>query len=596
MRIESRDCVVLGAGPAGSTFAGILRKYAPKLSVTVLERDRFPRWRIGESTIPVANAVFRDLEVLDKLERSSFVKKMGITFIWGRDRTPWDADYLELERKVQGGTAGDDIINVVGQDFSRLMRRSSRVDTPFTAFNVRRSEFDQLLLDQARAFGAEAREGTRATRVRRGESGRVEAVEWEDDKGETGVIETPFVLDATGLMALLTKGQRVHDPHMNNFAVYSYFSGARWKVMYKGTKERTTVFIASTDRGWIWYFPIEADIMSVGVVTNSAHFKDRLQNVDVESFYWEMIRACPEVAAMLDGAVVRDDVLPGGKRIGVSRDWSSWAPEPVGDGWAAAGDAAFFVDPILSTGVTLAVQSAHRAAYTLNTARSRPDLSERALFRAYADYARGEAGSFLRLARTFYGNNRAAESWWWEAQRLVNKTGQLELLPNQTFTMATAGFFPMPRAITPEIVAPLVTNIVGSSADLLNVFHDDGVPAPDVLIDRTISVVAPFRLDLRTEPVAEQGRMSGQLDVYHDLVSDAPELLHRRAVAPTRIAPSLAPVVDAAQRCSSVRQLVEEAPSLLPPGFAPREAIQKGALAVVRAAVLKGFLRLEGGA
>ena len=83
MRVESRDCVVLGGGPAGSTFAGILRKYAPSLSVTVLEKERFPRWRIGESTIPVANAVFRDLEVLEKLERSSFVKKMGITFVWG---------------------------------------------------------------------------------------------------------------------------------------------------------------------------------------------------------------------------------------------------------------------------------------------------------------------------------------------------------------------------------------------------------------------------------------------------------------------------------------------------------------------------------
>lgn len=587
---------MLGGGPAGSTFAGILRKYAPSLSVTLLEKERFPRWRIGESTIPVANAVFRDLEVLDKLERSTFVKKMGITFIWGRDRTPWDADYLDLERKVSGGAPGDEIINVVGQDFSRLLRRSSRVDTPFTAFNVRRAEFDELLLNQARAFGAEAREGTRATKVRRGASGRVEAVEWEDDKGASGVIETPFVLDATGLTALLTRGKRVHDPHMNNFAVYAYFSGARWKVMYQGTKERTNVLIASTDRGWIWYFPIEADVMSVGVVTNTAHFKDRLQSVDVESFYWEMIRACPEVASLLDGARVRDDVLPDGKRIGVSRDWSSWAPDPVGDGWASAGDAAVFVDPILSTGVTLAVQSAHRAAYTLNTVRTRPDLPERALFRAYADYARGEAGSFLRLARYFYGNNRAAESWWWEAQRLVNRTGHLDLQPNQAFTMATAGFFPMSRAITPEVIAPLVAGAVGSEADLLNIFHEDGVPKADALIDRTISVLAPFRLDLRTEPRAEQGAMKGQLDVYYDLVTDAPELLHRRAVAPSRIAPALAPVVDAAQRHATVKALVDEAPSLLPRGFADPEAIRRGALQIVRVAALKGFVDLQGGA
>ena len=106
MRRETRDCVVLGGGPAGATFAGILRKYAPNVSVTVLERDRFPRWRIGESTIPVANAVFRDLEVLDQLERSTFVKKMGITFVWGRDRNPWDADFLEVKKEASTARTG----------------------------------------------------------------------------------------------------------------------------------------------------------------------------------------------------------------------------------------------------------------------------------------------------------------------------------------------------------------------------------------------------------------------------------------------------------------------------------------------------------
>lgn len=593
MHIETRDCVVLGGGPAGSTFAGILRKYAPGLAVTVLEKEHFPRWHIGESTIPVANAVFRDLEVYDALERSTFVKKMGITFVWGRDRTPWDADYLELERRVSGGEPGREIINVVGQDFSKLLGRSSRRDTPFTAFNVRRAEFDKMLLDQARAFGADVREGTRVTKVLRDAGGRVEAVRWENDKGQEGTIATPFVLDATGLVSLMTRGKRVRDPNMNNFAVHGYFAGATWKVMFNNTKERTNVLIASTDRGWIWYFPVEADMMSVGVVTNTAHFKDRLQSVDLDTFFWEMIRACPEVHTLLEGARLRDDVLPNGARIAACRDWSSWAEDPVGDGWAAAGDAALFVDPILSTGVTLAVQSAHRAAYTFNTVKNHPELSERALWRAYADYARGEAGSFLRLARYFYGNNRAAESWWWEAQRMVNATGRLSFEGQQAFTMATAGFFPTPRAITPQIVAPLVAGITGSTADLTAIFRDDGVPPPDQLAGCSLAHVAPFRLDLRTEPVADQGRVSGVLDVYHDLVTDHPDFTHRRAVAPTRIAPSMAPVVDAIGRHASVATLVEEAPSLLPPGFARAEDIQRSTLHIVRAAALKGFVRVS---
>src|SRR5262245_30380787 len=96
MRAQQRDCVVIGGGPARSPFAAVVKKYIPGLSVTLLEKDRFPRYRIGESTIPAANGVLRELDLFETLERSSFVKKMGIVFVWGRDRKPWNADFLRL--------------------------------------------------------------------------------------------------------------------------------------------------------------------------------------------------------------------------------------------------------------------------------------------------------------------------------------------------------------------------------------------------------------------------------------------------------------------------------------------------------------------
>ncbi|MDC0743938.1 NAD(P)/FAD-dependent oxidoreductase [Polyangium mundeleinium] len=594
MGIERRDVVVLGGGPAGSTFAAILKKYEPNLSVTVLEKARFPRYHIGESLIPALNPVLRDLGIYDDLGRAGFIRKMGITFVWGRDRTPWDADYLKLgDVRVHEGA---EVLNVLGQDFSKLLRRPEERDETFNAFNVRRAEFDHMIMNRARDFGADVREGTRGKTIHKDEHGRVTGVDWEDDQGREGTIETSFILDASGQGTRFTPGGRVFDPHMNNYAVYGYWSGAEWKILYRGTRDRTNVFICSVDKGWIWYIPVAQDLISVGVVTNTAHFKDALQSQDPESFYHETIQGCPEVRGLLSRATNRDDFIGGGKRISVTRDWSSWAKSPTGPGWATAGDAAIFVDPILSSGVTLAMQSGHRAAYTYRTARARRDLPEDALWRAYADYIRGEAGSFLRLARYFYGNNRAAPSWWWEAQTLVNASGKLAVDDRQAFTMASAGFFPTLRAVTDDTVIPLVAGITGLQGDVYNVFYEDGLPPPEALPKQAIEHLARFRLALRTEPMATEGKPTGQLDVFYDLVSDDADFTHRTHAAPSKIAPALGPVVEAMGRHHDVASLLAEAPRLLPAGYASPEAIRAATLSVVRAAAKKGFVKLAPGA
>lgn len=589
MTVENRDCVVIGGGPAGSACAAIVRKYAPGVTVTLLERERFPRYHIGESTIPAANGVLRDLEVFEALERSTFVKKMGVVFIWGKDREPWNADFLRLRDVDNPGGAGA-IVDVTGQDYRTLLGELQQRDTPFTGFNVRRAEFDHLLLNQARGFGVDVREGTRATEVVWDAAGAIEAVGWSDDRGRSGVIRTPFVFDASGLAAMLTR-DRHRDPHMNNFAVYGYLSNAEWKVTFNGTRTRSTVFIATVDHGWIWYFPIDADIMSVGVVTRREWLADQLRTQGVESFWWDTIRSCPEVADLVRSATLRSDVLPNGKRVAVSQDWSAWARQPTGKGWAAAGDSAVFVDPILSSGVTLALQSGHRAAYTFNTVRSHPDLPAESLWGAYAAYIKGEASSFLTLARYFYGNNRAAPSWWWEGQQLVNRTGRLNLDDQQAFTMATAGFFPVPRAISPEVVGSLLEHLSGTSPDLAGVFQNTGVPTGRALLDCAMDVVVPFGLGLRTEPPASRKAL-GELDVFYDLIPMTDDLAHRLAAVPCRIPLEMAPVVSAIARHGQVKTLVQEAPALVPDIAAPSE-IRRSTRDIVRVAAMKGFVRLS---
>ena len=590
MTIEHADCVVLGGGPAGSTFAAIARKYAPDARVVVLEKARFPRWHIGESTIPAANGVLEDLGVYQAMLASDFVKKMGVTFVWGQDRQPWSADYLTL-RTIAGQDRGASLLEVTGQDFEALLGPGQVQRTPYSAFNVDRARFDKLLLDNARRLGASVREGTRALGATPVDGTSAHQIPWEDDAGGSGVLTADFVLDATGLSHLLTRGERVYDDSLNNFAVHGYLRGAAWKVTYSGAEDRSTVFIAAIEHGWIWYFPLGRDVMTVGVVTNRNHFKDRLASVDLEAFFWASLRACPEVAGLVRGATLRDDILPDGARVRACADWSSWAKETVGDGWAAAGDAAMFVDPILSTGVTLALQTGHRAAYTWLTGRARPDLPAASLWRAYADYLRGEYGAFLTLARYFYGNNKAAPSWWWTAQQLVNASGRLQLADRQAFTMATAGFFPVPRALGAgaEAVVTLIRGITGAADGLEAMYRDAGVPAPDDLSLETYSIVAPFRLDLRSEPGLERG-LVGRLEVYHDLVTEAAEMTHRLAAVPARIDPALAPLVTAMAGCSSVAALQLRARALYPDR--DPAALRAAVHGLVRVAAMKGFLRL----
>ncbi|HET7540552.1 MAG TPA: NAD(P)/FAD-dependent oxidoreductase [Polyangiaceae bacterium] len=584
---EYKDCVVIGGGPAGSAFAGIAAKHAPGASIVVLEKARFPRWRIGESTIPVANSVLRELGVYDQLYNGGAVKKVGISFVWGADRVPWNADYLQIAG--DGEQLGPErTIDVLGQDLSSFSERFKPSRMPFVGFNVERSRFDQLLLERARELGAECREGMAVSEILR-DNGAVCGVRYRDERGVEGTIATPFVLDASGLSALLTRGQRVRDPDMNNFAVYGYFSGAEWKSTLSGTRAATTVFIASVPLGWIWYFPIGSDLMSVGFVTHRRHFREALAGRDPELLYREALESCPEIRELLRFATLRQDILPQGKRVGVTQDWSSWAESAVGEGWAAAGDAAVFVDPILSSGVTLALQSGHRAAYTWLTARHRPELEARPLWQAYGDYVRGEAFSFLQLARFFYGNNRSAESWWWEAQRLLNARGRLELAPQQAFTLATAGFFPIPRAIGLEVVAPLVGKLAGG-ADFSGIHQDSELAAEQIEQALTLVPNGAFELALRSEP---NPSADGTLEIYFDLISRDPALSHRMAALPSRIPRELEPVVRWMQAPIVVSDLVERAVTLLAEKGRSEASVREVCLELVRRAVIKGFARLE---
>ncbi len=175
---------------------------------------------------------------------------------------------------------------------------------------------------------------------------------------------------------------------------------------------------------------------------------------------------------------------------------------------------------------------------------------------------------------------------------MVNRGGRLELDDHQSFTMATAGFFPVPRTNTSDVVGSLIKHLSGTKADVLNINRESGVPEPDQLMHCDYQVTAPFRLDLRTEPVMTGGAQ-GVLDVYHDLVTDSSDFAHRMAAVPCRIAPALKPVVEAIRRHTNVSALLKEVPSLLPEGQVSTEEIVCSTLEILRIAAMKGFVRIE---
>lgn len=587
------DCVVMGGGPAGSAFAGIVRKYAPHLDVVVLEKATFPRWHIGESTIPVANGVLDDLGVTERMRAAGFVPKMGATFVWGRDREPWNADFLSTQR-LGGSAEPSHVIDVTGQSFARVQPGATEPQRPYTAFNMLRSEFDQILLDNARQLGAGVHEGHRIRAVEAVEGGMAHDVRWVADDGREGTIRADFVLDATGAAHIMSRGQRQGDPQMANFAAFGYLRGAQWKVTYSGRREASTVFIASIESGWIWYFPVREDLMSVGVVTNADHFKEALETVDPETFFWNGLRSCPEVAALVQEARLVDDILPGGKRVGCCREWSSRAEAVVGDGWAAAGDAAMFVDPILSTGVTLALQTGHRAAYTYLSAQDASPQMARELWGAYVRYMEAEHSAYRTLARYFYGNNRSSSSWWWQAQQLVNADGHLDLSDHEAFVMAAAGFFPSARAFgtNGEAVCSMLDHLGQPGGDVYGLLRDDGVPAPEDLRAHRYAPRASFRLELRAEPGLEMGR-TGKLVAFYDLHSDDEHMRHRLSARPARIPKVLAPIVARMQKAGEVRDLLEQADQVLLDAVPDVRRRGDLVLQLVAAAASKGLIDLQ---
>jgi flavin-dependent dehydrogenase len=285
------------------------------LNVVCFERERFPRFHVGESLLPAGMPLFDRLGVRERLEAAGFQRKNGAVFLQEAD----------------------------GQQVTLNFRRGPRWEDH--AYNVPRAAFDRILLDHAVKEGATVREGVEVRALDLHDQGVRLSVQAGDGAPEN--VEARFLVDASGRDALVAArlGRRVPLPDLGKAALFAHYRGAR---RFPGRMEgHLRAFLL--ERGWFWWIPFADDLTSVGVVLHQRAFRARRGSL--EELFEEAVAASPSVSGGLAGATRVTAVHPVAN--------FSYRTEPaVGDRFVAIGDAVLFIDPVFSTGVFVAMQSA----------------------------------------------------------------------------------------------------------------------------------------------------------------------------------------------------------------------------------------------
>lgn len=368
--MNNYDAIIIGGGPAGSSAAAILGEKGHR--VLVLEREKFPRYHIGESLLPFTYEPLQRLGLVGKMKQSQFVKKYSVQFVSPSGRA--------------------------SQPFYFHTRYDP--ETVAQTWQVLRSEFDEMLLNNARARGAVVREEMTVTELLRDTSAshadlataRCIGVR---AKNRDGILEdffAPMTLDCTGKesFSAVRNGWRIPDPYLKKVAIWTYYKGAKRDP---GMDEGATTVAFVPEKGWFWYIPQHNDMVSVGVVAEGKYLtRDGVKDLgqifarEVEQNLWIK------------------KYLSEGEQVGeffVTNEFSFHSRHCASEGLLLVGDALVFLDPVFSSGVMLAMKSGVMAGETVSDAIRAKDFSP-ARFAEYGRTLREGVENMRKLVYAFY--------------------------------------------------------------------------------------------------------------------------------------------------------------------------------------------------
>ena len=350
------DVAIIGGGPAGSTAAALLAQAGRR--VILFEREKFPRFHIGESLLPFSMKAFTRLGLHEKFSRAGFIKKYG-----------------------------GEIIGACSENGTKFYFKDGYRSQTDHAYQVTRGDFDKVLLDHARESGAHVHEQT-----------AVDGIDFSHDGIQLGVrsdgsfrsVRARYLVDASGRNSVLGrqfKIKKTYD-HLQKLSIFAHYEGVWRRDGIDGT---LTVLVRAVDR-WFWLIPVTAERTSVGMVLDSETF--RKSKVTAEDFLEQALAEQPTIAKRMTNARRVTKVY-------LEADFSYRSARLYGDRWLLTGDAAGFIDPIFSSGVFLAVFSGEKCADVLNEVLDRPRKAKR-LFARYERSVNRAMDVYLRFVNAWY--------------------------------------------------------------------------------------------------------------------------------------------------------------------------------------------------
>lgn len=353
------DVIIMGGGPSGSSAARILAEEGYR--TLVIEKETFPRYRVGESLIPYCYYPLKRLGMIEKMQSSHFQSKQSVQFV------------------TQDGNLSAPFY------FMKHMNHEAA-----HTWQVKRSEFDIMMRDNAVEVGAEFLEGTIVKELIRSANGKPEAVKVSSDSRESTFSARMF-LDCTGkdTMTMSKNKWRITDKNLKKMAIWTYYKGAKRD---EGIDEGATTVAYVEEKGWFWYIPLHDDIVSVGVVAEKDYlFNDgrdlkKIFNREVEKNAWIKDH-------LSTGQVVVDHK--------VTSEFSYRSKYCAEDNLLLVGDAFAFLDPVFSSGVFLALYSGVLAGESVVEAFRKDDLRAHS-FEDYSKYFRSGLEAMRALVYAFY--------------------------------------------------------------------------------------------------------------------------------------------------------------------------------------------------